>query len=40
MIDFFFVLLIILGCFSFCILGLSGRLHWKKKNKGKGDGGW
>ena len=40
MIDFFFVFMILMGCLAFTILGLSGNLHFEKKKKGKGDGGW
>ena len=40
MIDFFFIFMILMGCFAFTILGLAGKLHFEKKRKGKGDGGW
>ena len=40
MIDFFFIFMILMGFFAFTILGLAGKLHFEKKKKGKGDGGW
>jgi len=40
MIDFFYMFLILMGCFAFTILGLSGKFHFEKKKKSKGDGGW
>ena len=31
---------IIVGCILFVLAGLSGKFHFKRKQKGKGDGGW
>ena len=40
MIDFLYTFLILMGCIAFTILGLSGKFHFEKKKKSKGDGGW